>query len=81
MVRDDHLVVKPRERSTYPAGRQPYDPLVGLRVGAIAGGIFGVVLVAISSLASFWVVVVGAVIGGAVGYWTERFRLSGEDSE
>ena len=81
MVRDDRFVVKPREASSLPAGRQPYDPLVGLRVGAIAGGILGVILLAISSLASFWFVVIGAVAGGAIGYWTERFKLSGEDPD
>jgi hypothetical protein len=55
--------------------------LVGFRVGAIAGGILGVILVAISSLASFWVVLVAAAIGGAIGYWTEKFKLSGEDRD
>jgi len=80
-VRDDRLVMNPREASSLPPGRQPYDPLVGFRVGAIAGGILGVVVVAISSLASFWVVVVAAAIGGAVGFWTEKSKMSGEDPD
>ena len=67
--------------SSFPRGRQPYDRLIGFRVGAIAGGILGVIVIAISSLASFWVVLVGAAIGGGVGYWTERFKLSGEDPD
>jgi uncharacterized membrane protein YebE (DUF533 family) len=55
--------------------------LVGFRVGAVAGGILGAILVAVSSLASFWVVVAGAAAGGAVGYWTEKFKLSGEEPD
>lgn len=80
-MRDDRFTVNPREASSLPPGRQPYDPLIGFRVGAIAGGILGAILVAISSLASFWVVVVAAAIGGAVGYWTEKFKLSGEEPD
>ena len=80
-VREDHHDVNPPDASHLPPGRQPYDPLVGFRVGAIAGGILGVILVAISSLASFWVVLVAAAIGGAIGYWTEKFKLSGEDRD
>lgn len=67
--------------SSFPAGRQPYDPLNGFRVGAIAGGVLGVIVVAAFSLASFWVVLIGAAIGSGIGYWTERFKLSGEDPE
>ena len=47
----------------------------------MAGGILGAILVAVSSLASFWVVLVGAAVGGAVGFWTERFKLAGEDPD
>ncbi len=73
--------MSPRDASPLPPGRQPYDPLVGFRAGAIAGGILGAILVAVSSLANFWVVLVGAAIGGGIGYWTEKFKLSGEDPD
>ena len=73
--------MNPHEAPSLPPGRQPYDPLVGARVGAIAGGILGAILVAVSSLASFWVVVVAAAAGAAIGYWSEKFKLSGEDPD
>ena len=56
----------------YPAGRPPHDPINGFRVGALAGGITGVLaswLVADPHPAAL---LVGAVVGGFVGYLTEK---------
>ncbi len=64
-----------------PPGRQPYDPLNGLRVGGLAGGILGAVFAAASDLVGFWFVLVAAAIGAGIGYWTEKFKLSGEPPE
>jgi uncharacterized protein YcfJ len=58
-----------------PSGRQPYDPLNGLRVGALSGGLMGAVATATTSAGYAWLVLVGAVAGGATGYWYERRRL------
>jgi hypothetical protein len=41
-----------------PEGRPPWDPLNGLRIGALAGGVIGVILTLIA--------------GGAIGYWSEK---------
>ncbi len=51
-----------------PAGRQPYDRLNGARIGAIVGGIFAVVLIAVTGPASFWWVIGGVAGGAALGY-------------
>ncbi len=59
-----------------PPGRQPYDVLNGLRIGALVGGIIGAIVLALTSLDSLWVLLVGAVIGGAIGYLYERRRLN-----
>ncbi len=55
-------------------GQQPYDPLNGLRVGAIAGGILGALATAATGLGAAWLVLALAAAGGAIGYWTERRR-------
>ncbi len=54
------------------AGQQPYDPLNGFRIGAIAGGILGVLATAAVGLGAAWLVLILAAAGGAIGYWTER---------
>lgn len=60
-----------------PPGRQPYDSLVGLRVGAIAGGVLGAVAAVV--LTQPLLILAGALIGGAVGYLTERQKVRAED--
>jgi hypothetical protein len=59
-----------------PAGRQPYDSLIGLRVGAVAGGLLGAV--AGLAMRTPWPLLPGAVIGGAVGFLTERRKVRDE---
>ena len=56
-------------RPTYPPGRQPYDRLNAIRIGAITGGVLGAALAA--TLRGVWAfaIVVGALIGGALGAW------------
>lgn len=55
-----------------PAGRPPWDPWNGARVGIIAGGTAGVGVTLALSMTSFWLVPVGAVAGGVLGYWSEK---------
>jgi hypothetical protein len=57
-----------------PPGRQPYDPLNGMRVGALAGGIVGAVIAGLTDL-GFWFVFLVAIVAAAVGYWTQKRKL------
>jgi hypothetical protein len=68
-----------RDRTGYPAGRQPYDPLNGLRVGALAGGVVGVLPAAILGPRAAWTMLIGAVIGGAVGFWWEKRAMASRE--
>ena len=58
-----------------PPGRQPYDVLNGLRIGALVGGILGAIVMVVSTWDSLWVLLVGAAIGGGVGLLYERRKL------
>lgn len=57
-----------------PPGRQPYDPLNGLRVGALTGGIVGAVIAGLTDL-GLWFVFLVAIVAAAVGYWTQKRKL------
>ena len=57
----------------YAPGHQPYDSLNGLRVGALAGAVVGVVLSLIFSGAA-WLILVAAVVGAVAGFVWERGR-------
>jgi uncharacterized protein YcfJ len=67
-------------RFRLPRGRQPYDPLNGMRVGAVAGGLLGVIVTALTSIGFVWLVALGAVAGGVLGYRYEKRRLEGGDT-
>lgn len=59
------------EGSSSP-GRTPWDPVNGMRVGAMVGGLVGALAMTITGLANLWIVIGGGVIGGAVGFWSEK---------
>jgi hypothetical protein len=63
--------------SRLPAGRQPYDGLNGLRIGALAGGLLGVVAAAVTGVGGIWLVAGTAVVAGAAGYGYEKHRRIG----
>ena len=67
-------------RHSLPAGRPPWDPWNGARVGGLAGGIVGILVTVVSSMTSFWLVLVGAAIGGGIGYWSEKRKQRMPDS-
>ena len=61
-----------------PPGRQPYDALHGLRLGAIVGSLLG----ALVALAVGWgmvgLIVATAAVGGFAGYHYERRQVERE---
>lgn len=62
----------PDSKPSLSPGVQPYDRLLGARVGALAGGVLGVIPAALMWPAFGWVVA-GAVLGGIAGYlWQVR---------
>ena len=61
-----------------PAGRPPWDPWNGLRVGALTGGIVGVLVAVGLSITPLGPVLFGAVGGGVVGYRSEKRKQSNE---
>lgn len=66
------------ENDRLPPGRQPYDALNGLRIGALAGGVLGVIATVLFSLANIGPTLAGAVIGGAAGYFSEKRKVKRE---
>lgn len=72
---DDGVMAKsPDER--FPAGRQPYDAMNGIRIGALAGGILGITATALLSFSTIWLMILGAIVGAAAGYRWERQKLT-----
>lgn len=65
-------------RDRLPAGTQPYDPLNGVRVGALAGGVLGGLIGLLLSWLTPWLVVGGAVVGAYLGYRREKRRIDEE---
>ena len=51
-----------------------HDPINGLRVGALAGGLLGALVTVLTSTAYAWMVLLFGLAGGAIGYFTERSR-------
>jgi hypothetical protein len=62
-----------------PPGRQPYDPLNGLRVGALAGGLVGAGVTAAAGAEYIWFIAIFAVVGGGVGMWSQRLTRGSSD--
>ena len=62
------------KRAPLPAGRQPWDPANGLRVGALVGALLGAAVTGLVGFLNFWAIAATAAIGGAVGYWSEKRR-------
>ena len=63
-----------QKTTKYPRGRPPWDTWNGLRVGALAGGILGIVLTVWIGASNYWLALPTALIGAAIGYWLESNR-------
>lgn len=66
--------MRENERETLPAGRPPWDTWNGARVGALAGGLAGVLVVALIGSGAYWLALIPAAIGAVIGYRRERGR-------
>ena len=64
----------PPDTPRYEEGQQPYDQLVGMRVGALVGGVVGVVAAIPSGGAAWWLIPIGAAVGGFAGHRLARRR-------
>lgn len=60
------------EPERLPAGRPPWDAWNGARVGLFAGGLLGVLAVALSGTNAYWSALIVAAAGGFLGYWVEK---------
>lgn len=78
-IPDYEKAMSTNRRIRLSPGRQPYDALNGLRIGAIAGGLLGGATAAVTRIG--WFVIIGAVIGGVIGYFWERHRMRMDDTD
>ena len=61
----------------YPGPMVVHEPINGLRIGGFAGGLLGAVITAIFGSSVAWLIFVFGIIGGAIGFWSERRRTLG----
>lgn len=64
-----------------PAGRQPYDALNGLRIGAIVGALLGAIVAMIFGSGMVWLILLLGAIGGYLGYRFERRQIDRDRAE
>jgi uncharacterized membrane protein len=62
-------------RQNLPAGRQRYDVLTGLRIGAVAGALAGALLALLIGTGMVWLIVALGAVGGVLGYRFERHEI------
>jgi len=68
MGSDDASKAPDENRPSFPPGHQPYDKLVGLRIGALVGGLIGGVGAYLLGGVFAWLILIGAIIGGVIGH-------------
>ena len=61
--------------------RSPWDPLNGLRVGALTGGVVGVLVSVGLSVTPLGPVLIGTIGGGVIGYRSEKRKQSGQTNQ
>jgi hypothetical protein len=64
-----------------PPGHQPYDPLNGVRIGAIAGGLVGVFVAALTGFGGIGTVAAAALVGGGAGYAYQKRERASQQGE
>lgn len=57
-------------------GHQLYDPINGVRVGALTGGLLGAGVVVMLGGEHPWLIVAGACVGGLIGFVVARRERS-----
>lgn len=57
-----------KQKDRLPAGHQPYESLVAVRVGAIAGALAGGAAAVAAGTAEVWFILAGTLIGAAAGF-------------
>lgn len=67
--------MKTRKRPDLAPGQNPWDSANGFRIGALVGALVGAGLGLVTSFVGPWVIGGGAVVGGAVGYWSEKRKM------
>ena len=61
-----------KDTPTYPPGVQPYDGLNAVRIGALVGGVVGIIVSALVG-GAFVVLLAGVGLGAVVGWgWHRR---------
>lgn len=58
--------------------RAPWDPLNGFRVGALTGGVVGVLVSVGLSVTPLGPLLIGTIGGGVIGYRSEKRKQSGQ---
>ena len=69
------------DRPRYAPGEQPYDRLNAVRIGALTGGVIGIVPAVILGAGYAFLLLVGAAIGAYAGKrWADHATRSRPDS-
>lgn len=67
------------EQPRYRPGEQPYDRMVGARIGAIVGGIVAIVPGFVVGGGFIFFIAIGALAGGYAGWWWASRELDRMD--
>lgn len=51
---------------------RPWEAVIGLRVGALTGGLLGALIMVLTDVTHFGIMVVAALLGGFVGWRSQR---------
>ena len=69
-------MIEKRRPVRYKEGHQPWDPVNGMRVGGFAGALLGAGAALLLGSAPVWLIFGGAAMGAAVGYFSQKRKLS-----
>ena len=67
------------KRAPLPPGRQPWDPVNGLRIGALIGALLGAGVGALVGVLELWVIALAAIAGGLLGWRSEKRKQRREE--